>query len=270
MNPVITYVNTGIYPSPCQCRCIYCKVDKTWKETAAVREGYDKIFEFLDHAAKSGAIHPQAFWQIAFGEITIHPYKDRIIKVAAGKPAMYCTNGFIYDEGIAEELKKNPASHIQISIDAGTAATWQKVKGFDNFPEVLKNLARYEKATGGRPGAIWMKYLILPGINDTPEEFFAVTEIMKKLGTTHMQLSHDFYGRHDLSDMELSKLVISAAWLVSMCRGRGLTADSGLFGAERSKAIDELSGWMMKRGLFAGEKKAALLPEDGLTLPELT
>ena len=40
----------------------------------------------------------------------------------------FYTNAFIYDEDIANILKKNKNARLNISIDAGTPQTWKKIK----------------------------------------------------------------------------------------------------------------------------------------------
>ena len=55
-------------------------------------------------------------WQISTGEITIHPYKDRILDLVKNDRACFYTNAFIFDEKIAANLKVNPNSAINLSF----------------------------------------------------------------------------------------------------------------------------------------------------------
>lgn len=244
VSPLITYVNLGIYPSPCQCRCVYCTADKTFEDSPAVREGYERVFNLLEYGLKAGAFHPQAFWQISSGEITIHPYRERLMAIMSNKNGMFATNGFIYREEIGKILHENPGAHLQISIDSGTAASWKKVKGVDNFGEVVENLRRYHKMCT-HPGQIMIKYIILPGINDTEEDFTQLVGLMKELDAPNLQVSYNFFAEH--RGIDLMKLLMSAAYLVAICHANGIYADARLYNHEHFLAIRELAGWFLQR-----------------------
>ena len=47
---------------------------------------------------------PDFAWQVTCGEISIHPYKKRFLELIEGRPALFFTNGFRYDEGIAQHI----------------------------------------------------------------------------------------------------------------------------------------------------------------------
>ena len=238
INPFIGYVNLSMYPAPCQCKCIYCNVAKKKEDTEEVRLAYERLFTFLELADRSGAIDPDAVWQISTGEITIHPYKDRILKLLKGKTANYYTNAFIFDEDIAQNMHDNPNSFINLSIDAGTPETWKKVKGFDNFDKVTDNLVKYY-VNSARPGQITLKYIVLPGINDNYEDYESVIEIMKVLETKHLTISRDTRIKYDKNDADHNQLMVSAAYLFAMCHKNNITNDMFTYSqAERNKIID--------------------------------
>ena len=145
---LVHFVNLNMYPAPCQSKCIYCGVHKgeygKWNPEIH-RKCYDNMFSALEWACKNKIIASDALWQAASGEITIHPYKEKIYEMMKNKNAKFLTNCFIYDEGLAEILSNNANASINLSIDSGTAETWRKVKGIDNFNTVIKNLMDYSK-----------------------------------------------------------------------------------------------------------------------------
>ena len=213
---LIHQITLNMYPSPCQCKCIYCTVARDLGQrqiTAESKKNYEKLFDIIDWVQKNGMISRNFMWYVACGEITIHPFKDRIFSLMKGQPAIFTTNNFIYDEKIAENLALNPQSRIKVSVDSGTPETWYKVKGVNNFDTVIENLAKY-LASGTRPEQIQLKYILLPGINDNLEDYRAIIEIMtKRLKVGFMMISadnHNFFQRESI--------IRPAGYLLAMLR----------------------------------------------------
>ena len=96
--------------------------------TPEVNDAYEKLFDFLEYADQRGMIDPEAVWQVSSGEITLHPYRDRIMELVRDRHAVFYTNAFLFDEAIAQKLHNDPNSAIDLSIDAGTPETWRKVQ----------------------------------------------------------------------------------------------------------------------------------------------
>ena len=245
INPFISYVNLSMYPAPCQCRCSYCGVAKTWRETPEVKAAYERMFDFVELAEESGVIDPTSAWQISSGEITIHPYKSRIMELIKGKRAIFYTNAFIFDECIARNLHDNSDSVINLSIDAGTPETWHKVKGFNNFETVTSNLVQYYK-NSARPGQITLKYIILPDINDTYEDFKSVVEIMKLLEVKHLTISRDTNVKYQKNDAYHMKMIGAAAYLLAMCHKGGMTNDMFTYSQEEQAETVRLAGEILR------------------------
>lgn len=221
----IQFVSFSMYPSPCQCRCFYCNVNKAdpLKNSAAV-VAYEKLFDTISLAKKRHVIAKNAIWQVVPGEISIHPYKKQIMDLVRGGRSMFSSNMFICDEDIARELHDNPLAEINLSIDAGTAETWHKVKGVNNFNRVLDNLKAYRQAAQNS-NQIQLRYIILPGINDSDEEILSLVGIMKTLDIKRLIVSRDARvrdsqeGRDKLlvNDVINPKLVESAARFCAIC-----------------------------------------------------
>ena len=104
---------------------------------------------------------------------------------------------------------------INLSIDAGTAETWHKVKGVNNFNTVIKNVEKYHKVSS-RNGQITLKYIIFPGLNDSDDDFNSVIKIMKDVGTTGLDLSRDNRYKYEQDNTENEKLIQSAARLATL------------------------------------------------------
>jgi molybdenum cofactor biosynthesis enzyme MoaA len=235
----IGYVNLSMYPAPCQSRCIYCG-DLGVMEEEGVAEGYERIFEALDYAIRTGMVTQEASWQVSSGEIAIHPYRGRILDLVSDRRAMFYTNCFRFDYQIAANLEVNPLSGINLSIDSGTAETWRRIKGTDNFRKVVENLGKY-CASSSRPGQITLKYIVLPGINDGQGDYEGVIALMKALGTGHLALARDSrtkYSKGPEAEAEAAKLIVAAGRLVAMLHEIGLTYDMLTFSPhERNMVI---------------------------------
>ena len=237
---LVHYVNLSMYPAPCQSQCIYCSIYKNDGDafrSDTVVDGYKKVFDALSYAQISGLISPTAVWQVSSGEITIHPYKEKIFDVIKNQSTAFYTNCFLYDEKIGANLADNPQSFINLSIDSGTPKTWYKVKGFDNFDHVTNNLVRYY-TNSVRDGQITLKYIILPGINDNYEDFLSVIEIMNVLHIRHLTLSRDVRYKYSLDEEQSEKLIGAAAYFVALLVKNEKTFDLSTYTpAERELAI---------------------------------
>lgn len=243
----INYVNLSMYPAPCQCRCIYCGVAKEYAaaDRAGMEAAYERMFDAIDYAKSSGLIAPDAVWQVSSGEITIHPYRERILDLVRGRRAMFYTNCFRFDPQIAENLKENPKSAINLSIDAGLPETWRRIKGFDNFEEVTANLARYY-VESAQPGQITLKYIVLPGINDTLEDYLSLIEIMKTLKAPHLTISRDTSKKYTITEAERETLVGAAAYLAALCCQNGISNDMFTYTQAEQAAIVAFANEIMR------------------------
>ena len=213
---LISIINLSMYPSPCQCKCVYCG-NKFWLDTPEVKTAYEKLFSTLELAKSIGAIEPNAMWQVSSGEITIHPYRKRILELIRGYPARFLTNAFLYDEDIAAHIRENPDSELWFSMDSGTPETWCRVKGFDNFEEVLTNLEKYRTMID-RAGRLILGYIILPGLNDSDEDFRSFAEIANRLNVSNIYISRDTRVAYKMSVTDRKALICAAARLATVCK----------------------------------------------------
>lgn len=246
---LIHYVNLSMYPAPCQSHCIYCSVHRENQDASgeAAKAAYEKLFDMLDLADQCGVIAPNATWQISSGEIAIHPYRDRIMRLVEGRAAVFYTNCMKYDEGVAKNLHDNPNSAINLSIDAGTPQTWKKIKGIDNFEKVLENLSRYRRASA-RPGQITMKYIVLPDINDIYEDYLSLMEILKGFEVKHLTLSRDTQKKYSITPEERVKLTGAAAYLLTLCHKNGITNDMFTYTQDEQAETVRLANEILRSG----------------------
>jgi len=231
---LVGHVTFGFYPSICQIKCIYCRRREDGDDYEPFskelhEKGYDRVFATVEYAQKTGLIAPDATWAVSCGEITIHPYRDRIYEIVKGMPTAFYSNCCIFEPRIAENLGASQGSILSFSIDSGTPSTWHKIKGVNNFNKVLGNLMKYsQKAVN--PQQIDLKYIVLPGLNDTLADYKGIVRIMKMLRQDRLVISRETYGvtpasRPDdpTSNLSYNERVIEAASrLMAMLLENGL------------------------------------------------
>jgi len=244
----IHYVNLSMYPAPCQSRCIYCDVCREPISDKA-HKAHEKLFDTINLANKLGIIDPNATWQVSSGEIAVHPYRKEIMQLVRGKRAVFYTNCMKYDEAVAQNLHDNPASAINLSIEAGTPATWKRVKGADNFETVTTNLVNYFRKSA-HPGQITLKYIVMPDVNDFLEDFTSVVEIMKLLEVKHLTLSRDVHKKYSMTAEDTRKLTGAAAYLLALCHKNGISNDMFTYTAAEQEQTVKLANEILQRGMI--------------------
>ncbi len=235
ITPFFEFINLSLYPSPCQSRCVYCSV-QSFRKTRKVERGYEKCFGLIREMRKKGYISQDAFYQVSSGEITIHPYKNEILNLVQGKRAGFYTNCFIFDMKIAEHLSNNMGSFINLSIDAGTSETWNRVKGRNNYAQVLRVLKQYSECSLS-PEQITLKYIVLPGLNDNTEDYLGCVRLLKKLGICRLRISRDTSKIYHYEEGYHDRLLSSTKNLVKVCFDNGIETAVTEFGIEEKEYI---------------------------------
>ena len=180
----IHQVTFAVNPSPCQAKCIYCS------SRLEARRGFDKELDAKGHELvlahftylrENNLLADCAVWELSAGEITVHPYREQLYQNVGNDQAMWLSNCFIYSEEIANNLRNNEKSYVMFSMDAGTAKTWKKIKGVDNFTQVKEVVTRYTQAAINPSRQVLLKYIVLPGKNDDIKNLSQFAEFAKSL-----------------------------------------------------------------------------------------
>jgi len=194
-NEKINFINFFIYPSPCQSDCIYCGLRANgsfdMSDTEAINTMYSRVIALCNYLKENNKLDDNVVFQMASGEITIHPFKREILDMLGDMTTIFSSNCMKFDEEIAEKLRRNPQSKIDMSLDCGTSETWKIIKRRDNFQNVLENLEKYRKYTT-EDDQLQLKYIVLPGVNTSDEDFDGIVKIMKLLNVPKLVLSRDF------------------------------------------------------------------------------
>lgn len=183
----------------CQLDCIYCHTHDQKKFLNSLKPW--KILPVLQDALKQNMLSYNGNVNITGGEPTILKEFPDLMKFFLEK-----TNIFIminsaavdYSKWIRKGLEKRRAA-VTISLDAGTRETYKKIKNVDYFKKVINNIKKYKKGLDPISASlIGMKYIFIPGYNDTLEEVKSWLKIVEDLGMTNIQLEleHHWYEKN--------------------------------------------------------------------------
>jgi len=186
----------SMYPSPCQSRCIYCPLCRDGSfDVSKNREQTQKTFQGIVNTIKyivdRGLIYEDGHIAFTSGEISIHPFRDQLIKASGNIPKRFSSNVFNFSQEIADCLSVDSRSTINLSIDCGTSKTWHKIKGRDNFHEIIAHLKLYKDHCIDS-NQIELKYIWLPGINDSIEDLEGIVHILGQLDIAKIIISDNF------------------------------------------------------------------------------
>ena len=230
----------------CNLKCIYCsyrqKLDSNHDENA----NEDNLFDILSYIDKM--YNPaQLYISYNAGEITVSPYRDRILKLwkKTRWRGQILTNCVIYNQDIAD-LLGDELIDFNVSIDSGTRETYAKIKGADCYDKVVANLLKYSKANR----RIALKYILLPGLNDNENDYNGFFRIATDIGANPVFLSWNYGDKAEMSAnaVEAADRFIS----LGLYTGLNITVFSSNFPKTSRAIIDSL---VTKNKLHSGVEK---------------
>lgn len=146
----------------CNCKCIYCS--KEYSKGPVNYNTYPIIKDLIEKGYyKSGG---EATLQ--GGEPTLMQNFDELVHlfITNGTTVRVHTNGIRYSSTVYEALKNDKGS-VVISLDSGDKKTYEKIKQVGSFDIVVENIKKYRSANIQNTGNVIIKYIIVPGYNDT-------------------------------------------------------------------------------------------------------
>ena len=240
----LNYVNLSMYPSPCQSKCIYCNFMKNENViTDKAKDAYIRLFDTIKYIKENNLVTYDAEWQVSPGEITIHPYKQNIFDLVYDvHDVIFFTNCFVFNQDIANILGANKYARMMLSIDSGTAITWKKIKGFNNFNTVLNNLYKYyQHCDQINYQQIELKYILMLGINTRIQDYNGVIEIMKKFSIKSLHIARNYNDHYESSSPEYKELFNQIINLAVLCINNGISfeLDDGLYSDDERDYINK-------------------------------
>ena len=190
-NPVIRTFAVGpnfAGGTKCNADCFYCSQRSSMeREEKSIQElsNYDIHKIAADYYPDIEEII------LADGEPTVSRDIGKIMDLAKEKKwsVQLNTNGIIFTEQIADTIASGKRSFVSVSLDSGTAETYKKIKRVDTFERVINNLRAYRE----RGCELTLKYIVIPGCNDTIEEISGFIDICKSLKCKHVTLSQNLH-----------------------------------------------------------------------------
>jgi uncharacterized radical SAM superfamily Fe-S cluster-containing enzyme len=173
----------------CNSRCIYCDCGNN---DALRKEPYYDIAPVLKNMIDNGFLKSVVGSFVTFGggEPTLLRDFDKIISYlseANFSNIRINTSGIKYSETIERGLTDG-LLNIVISPDSGSPNIYKKIKRVDCFDNVWENIEQYlQKAKNKKD--VNVKYIIIPGINDTEEDFLDFYNQLIKTGVVSVGLT---------------------------------------------------------------------------------
>lgn len=183
--------------SGCNIHCCYCTVSKPLSSAKKPPAEFDYV-SFIHYLESTGQTEEDFRCDVLPGEITVHPRCEEILQAVRPYPNVFFSNAIVFNHTIAEILDRG-LSYIYVSMDAGTPETFAKIKGIDAFKQVCGNLKEYS-----RHGPIELKYIVLPGINDTQADAKGFVELCKDVNAQNVMLSRNYHGWAEIDDHQLA------------------------------------------------------------------
>lgn len=129
--------------SACNLKCHYCFV--AHPDFKPSRVTYD-LYAVMEDMLSGGHMDPDGSLTWGGGDISALPDFNKVSALFTewGVRQAYKTSAYKYLRGVALALDKK-LGLVEVSVDAGTAETYAKIKGKDAFSRVVENLHQYRQ-----------------------------------------------------------------------------------------------------------------------------
>ncbi len=196
----------------CNSNCSYCPVINNKKLMEDTK--YYNILPSMKDAIKRNIIKKDALIEFAGGESTIHPEFEELMNLFVENDfenIVINTSAIKFSEAIATGIK-NGQLKIVVSIDAGSKDVHERLKRVNSYDSVWESLKKYSEAKeySDKKNLVRTKYIVVPGINDTKEEFdlFIKNNLERKIDSIAINVEIDWYQENQDNDTEeLKKLL---------------------------------------------------------------
>ena len=187
------------YWTKCNSKCSYC-------HTMLDKERYNKFKNYnflpiLKDMIKRDILRPNGHVSFGGGEVTLLREFDKLLNIfmKAGFPLTRIHSSCIKYSRAIEKGLKNGFVDLIVSVDSGSKEMHEKVKQVKSHDKVWKNLKRYASYQKD-PFAVKVKFILIPGLNDSHAEIDLWLEKAKKAGVNcvlHEIESKWFYARRE-------------------------------------------------------------------------
>ncbi len=169
----ISFINFDHW-SECNSNCIYCGVQANKPKTK------NNMLNAVKELIKQGKFKNTGEITFQGGEPTILREFDDLLKLflKQGSKVRIHSSGILFSRAIRDGLKQGTVT-VVISPDSVNPDTYKKVKRVDKSNKVWDNIKHYRRNLKEEyANLVKVKYIIIPGVNDTYEE---ITEFLKQI-----------------------------------------------------------------------------------------
>lgn len=188
----------------CNSKCVYCESEyiNKYKEYISDYPTFHKKFveqynvvPIIREMTEKEILAKEARIDITGGEPTLYPRLDELLSVLLdyGCHNMRIYSNVIVFSPLIEKALSQDAATMIISLDAGSREMHRKVKGVSSYDLVWENIKRYSVALPkNSKHDIDLKYIIIPGLNDSKKEIDIWLKLSKNNGATCVSVDLDF------------------------------------------------------------------------------
>ena len=169
----ISFINFDHW-SRCNSNCIYCSVQTNKPKTK------NNTLKAIKELIKQGKFKNTGEITFQGGEPTILKEFEALLKLFIKQESKIRihSSGILFSRAIKDGLKKGSVT-VVISPDSANRGTYKTIKRVDKSNKVWDNIRHYRKGLKNDfAPLVKVKYIIIPGINDTFEE---ITDFLNKI-----------------------------------------------------------------------------------------
>ena len=163
--------------SGCPMRCLYCENPETWRRAdgtpTTVDELADRMLRYSRFIEASGG-----GFTVSGGEPLQQPFFTRALLEAAKDIGLHTavdTSGFLGRK--ASDALLDATDLVLLDIKAGTDEMHRAITGRPLGPTL-----EFARRLAERRTPVWVRYVLVPGYTDAPEQFERVAAIAAELG----------------------------------------------------------------------------------------
>ncbi|MGN0014159.1 MAG: radical SAM protein [Candidatus Gastranaerophilaceae bacterium] len=156
------------YWTYCNCNCIYCHTHNK-KDIYNTKKNYD-FLPILKDMINKNLLMRGGHVSFGGGEVCYLKEFEECLKIFLDYDYFIRIHSgcMDYSKVIEDGLRKGKVDLI-VSVDAGTEEMHVRIKEIKTFDRVWNNLTQYAKIQQNN-GLVKVKYIVIPGINDTKDE----------------------------------------------------------------------------------------------------
>ena len=193
----------------CNSDCCYCFTHKNKLAFNSLKE--IPLLNIIKKGIKKKLILPNSEIHLGGGEPTLHTeFEDilnELLDYGCNNIKIY-SSGVKYSKAIEKAIDKN-ACKLYISTDSGTEKLYKRIKNINKYNEVWNNIEAYSKKQGNENTNVWIKYIIIPDINDNIESAKDFTDKVKMSGCKGIviDIEREWYSGHENNEQAIKRII---------------------------------------------------------------